>query len=181
MVNENVGSVLQALSTNNARVSRQAINGYRAATNYLFDRLDAGFKRIGNSASKVRIPGRALRAVGTAGERFTGYCAETLGRVSDNAEKIVVQIDDRTYGAIDRVAAEISKIGNARAARYVGFAGRASLPPLKLARDVSAWIATRAESRLAPHAPKRAAPKKARKTAKASKKASASRTTSRAA
>ena len=172
MVNENVGSVLQALSTNNARVSRQAINGYRAATDYLFARLDAGFKRIGGSAPQQRIHGRALRAVGTAGERITGYCAKTLGRVSDNAEKIVVRIDDRTYGAIDRVAAEVSKIGDARAARYVGFAGRVSLPPLKLARDVSAWIATRAESRLAPPAAKRAAPKKARRTAKASKKTS---------
>jgi hypothetical protein len=181
MVNENVGSVLQALSTNNARVSRQAINGYRAATNYLFDRLEAGFKRIGGSGPKERIPGRALRAVGTAGGRVAGYWAKTLGQVSDNAEKIVVRIDDRTYGAIDRVAAEVSKIGNARAARYVGFAGRMSLPPLILARDVSAWIATRAESRLAPLAPKRAASKKARKTAKTSKKTSPSKKTSRAA
>jgi hypothetical protein len=181
MVNENVGSVLQSLSTNNARVSRQAINGYRAATNYLLDRLQTGFKVIGGSGPKERIHGRALRAVGTVGERVTGYWAKTLGQVSDNAEKIVVRIDGRTYGAIDKVAAEVSKIGNARAVRYVGFAGRVSLPPLKLARDVSAWIATRAESRLAPHAPKRAAPKKARKTAKASRKTSASKKASRAA
>jgi hypothetical protein len=174
MVNENVGSVLQALSTNNARVSKQAINGYRAATDYLVERLDAGFKRIifGGSATQVRIHGRALRAVGTAGERLTGYCAKAFERISDNAEKIVVRVDDRTSGAIDTVAAKVSKIGNERAARYVGFAGQVSLPPLRLARDVSAWIATRAESRLAPRAPKRAAAKKPRKTAKASKKPS---------
>jgi hypothetical protein len=172
MINENVGAVLQALSANNARVGKQAINGYRAATDYLVERLDAGFKRIGGSAPKVRIHGRALRAVGTAGERLTGYCAMAFERISDNAEKIVVRIDDRTSGAIDSVAAKVSKIGNERAARYVGFAGQVSLPPLRLARDVSAWIATRAESRLVPRAPKRAAAKKPRKTAKASKKAS---------
>jgi len=170
MVNENVGSVLQALSTNNARVSKQAINGYRAATDYLLKGLDAGFKRIGGAAPKIRIYGRALRAVGTAGERLTGYYAKAFERISDNAEKIVVRVDDRTSGAIDTVAGKVSKIGNERVARYVGLAGQASLPPLRFARDVSAWIATRAESRLAPRAPKRAAAKKPRKTAKTSKK-----------
>jgi hypothetical protein len=172
MVNENVGSVLQALSTNNARVSKQAINGYRAATVYLVDRLDTGFKRIGGSAPKVRLHGRALRAVGTAGERLTEYCAKAFERISDNAEKIVVRVDDRTSGAIDTVAAKVSKIGNERAARYVALAGQVSLPSLRLARDVSAWIATRAESRPTPRAPKRGAAKKPRKTAKTSKKTS---------
>jgi hypothetical protein len=161
MVNEHVGSVLQALSANNARVGKQAINGYRAATDYLVGRLDAGFTRMG----------------ATAGGRFTGYCAKAFERISESAEKIIVAVDHRASGTIGKVAAKVSKIGNARAARYVGFAGQVSLPPLRLARDVSAWIATRAESRLAPRVVKRSAVQRAgvkrpRKTAKAARKRS---------
>jgi hypothetical protein len=172
MVDENVGSVLQSLFTNNARVGKRAIVEYRAATDYLVKRFDAGFKSVGGIAPKARIHGKALRVVGAAGERLTGYCAKACDRISDNAEKIVGRIDDRATGAIDTAAARVSKISNERAARYVAIAGQVSLPPLKLARDVSAWIATRAESRIAPRSVKRSAAKKARRTSKATKKAS---------
>jgi hypothetical protein len=172
MVDENVGSVLQSLFTNNARVGKRAIVQYRAATHYLIKRFDAGFKSIGGNAPKARIHGKALRAVGAAGERLTGYCVKACDRISDNAEKIVSRIDDRATGAIDDATARVSKIGNERAAHYVAIAGQVSLPPLKLARDVSAWIATRAESRIAPRSVKRGTAKKARRTSKAAKRTS---------
>jgi hypothetical protein len=167
MVDENVGSVLQSLFTNNARVGKRAIVEYRAATHYLVKRFDASFKSMG-------IHGKALRVVGAAGERLTGYCAKACDRISDNAEKIVGRIDDRATGAIDNAAARVSKIGNERAAHYVAIVGQVSLPPLKLARDVSAWIATRAESRIAPRSVKRNTAKKARRTSKATKRTSRS-------
>lgn len=143
MVNDNVGSVLQALVANNARVGKQAIVGYRAATHYLVKRFNVG-----------------------------GYYAKAFDRISDGAEKVLDSVDERASGLIGKAAARVSKIGNERAARFVGLAGQASLPPLKLARDVSAWVATRTETRLAPHAVKRRAAKKTRATAKAKRKTS---------
>jgi hypothetical protein len=171
MANENVGSVLQSLVSNNARVSKQAIAGYQAASHYLVGRVDAGLKTLVDSAPKTRIHGKALRVVGVAGERLTGYYAKAVDRLSSDAQKIVSRVDDRASGAIDKAASQVTKIGNERAARYVGLAGQMSLPPLKLVRDVSAWVATRTEGRTSARVIKRSVAKKARKTVKAVKKA----------
>jgi hypothetical protein len=170
MVNENVGSVLHGLVKNNVRVGQQAVGGYRAATEYLIERLDAGFKSLHDSAPKVRIHGKAQRAVGAAGGRVTGYCGKVFERLSDTAETIVGRAGEQASNGIDKVAARVSKVGNAGAARYAGFANTVSLRPLKLARDVSAWVATRAESRLAPRAVKRSPAKRTRPAGKSSKK-----------
>jgi hypothetical protein len=107
------------------------------------------------------------------GARVTDYCAKALEQFSDSAEKIVDGVGHRTSSSIKRVAARVSNVGGARVARYVGFAGQVSLPPLKLARDVSAWIATRTEGSLAPHAVKHRVVKKTRSVKKAAKKSRA--------
>jgi hypothetical protein len=172
MVNENVGSVLQTLVTNNARVGKQAIVGYRTAAHYVVGQMDDGFKNLRTKAPKARLGGKALGALGTAGGRLAGYYAQAFDRIASGAEKVIVQVDRKAADAIGKATTQVANIGNRRTARYIEMAGQASLPPLKLARDVSAWIATRAERRLSPRSIKRSVAKKGRKTAKFAKRVS---------
>jgi hypothetical protein len=170
MVDENVGSILKALTVNNVRISKEAISGYRTATGYLVTRCDAGFKHLRESAPKAQIHGKAQRAIGTAGTRLTEYCGTIFERVSNGVEKATERADDLASSTIDRLAAKVSKISNKRAVRYIGLASQMSVPPLKVLRDVSAWIATRVASKHARRVNSRGAIKRIRKVAKPTKR-----------
>jgi hypothetical protein len=169
MAVENVGSILQALSENNARIAIQTINGYRSASGSVLQRLHKGFKTIQSSAPKRRRHGKAQRALGMAGERLTTLCATAVEKLSHSAAKAIGSVEDQTSAVIEKVGANVAQVAKSRAAPILALVGNVSVPPLKLARDVSAWIAARTEGRQ-PSVLKRAMATKSRNTVKRARK-----------
>jgi hypothetical protein len=166
MSTENAGSVAQELLANNVRVSKQMIGAYRAATGYFVGRIEGGMQKVLASAPAGRLNVQTRRNLGTVSQRLTGIYAKTFERISDGADKLVERIGDRSSDAIEKVG--VTAIDNKYATRYVGLVNRVSLPPLKLARDLSGWVATRAEKLDAPRVTKhvKQAKRKVRKGAK---------------
>jgi hypothetical protein len=171
MAIESASLVVHALLTNNGRIGHRLISAYRATTRELAARMEAGAHKIPQIRARG-ISEAALDKVTTSAIRLTALCGTAFERVSDAAEQLVDKADKRASAIVDKVAAGASDIDNKYAARCVELVGRATLPSLKLARDVSAWVATQVE-KVGTARPARRPVRKAKRAARRKSKAAA--------
>jgi hypothetical protein len=133
--------------------------------------MEAGARKI----PEVRARGvseATLDKVASSAIRLSALCGTAFERVSDAAEQIVDKLDKGASAVVDKVATRASGIDNKYAARYAEIVGQATLPSLKMARDVSAWVATQVEKVGTPR-PARRPVRKAKRTTRRGSKAAA--------